>query len=62
MDDLSSRSSIFDHWKDKLSELGFFIDWGEPGCWSCGFHYDGRYDIKGLSLYVRGHKMLERRR
>jgi HNH endonuclease len=45
-DDLPSKSQIFDYWKDRLSEFGFFIDWGEPGCWACGFHYGTKYDIK----------------
>jgi hypothetical protein len=26
--------------------LGILIDWGEPSCWACGFHYGTRYDIK----------------
>jgi hypothetical protein len=45
-DDLPSRSLIFDNWKERLEKLGFFVDWGEPGCWACGFHYDVKYDIK----------------
>ena len=46
VDDLPPKSKIFDHWKDRLGELGFLIDWGEPSCWACGFHYDGEYDIR----------------
>jgi hypothetical protein len=49
-DDLPSKSEIVDYWKDHLDELGFFIDWGEPGCWACGFHYGTRYDLKGANL------------
>jgi len=45
-DDLPPRSQVFDYWKDRLSELGFFVDWGEPGCWACGFHYEDKYDIR----------------
>ena len=46
IDDLPRKSQVFEHWKDRLGELGFFIDWGEPGCWACGFHYGAKYDIK----------------
>jgi hypothetical protein len=42
----SKRAKIFDYWKDHLDRLGFFIDWGEPGCWACGFHYGTKYDVK----------------
>jgi HNH endonuclease len=45
-DDLPSKSDIFECWKERLPELGFYIDWGEPGCWACGFHYGARYDIR----------------
>lgn len=45
-DDLPAKSEIFDHWKGRLPELGFLIDWGEPGCWACSFHYNGKYDIR----------------
>src|SRR5271155_4282195 len=45
-DDLPSKGQIFEYWKERLSGLGFFIDWGEPGCWACGFHYSAKYDIK----------------
>jgi hypothetical protein len=43
---LPSKSLIFDYWKDRIFSLGFFIDWGEPGCWVCGHHYGSKYDIK----------------
>lgn len=43
---LPSKSKIFEYWKERLAELGFFIDWGEPGCWVCGYHYDDKYDVK----------------
>jgi len=46
IDDLPSKSQIFDFWKDRLIDLGFFIDWGEPGCWACGFHYGAKYDVR----------------
>lgn len=46
IDDLPPKSQIFDHWKNRFSELGFSIDWREPGCWACGFHYDDKYDLK----------------
>ena len=45
-DDLPPKSKIFEHWTDRLGELGFLIDWGEPSCWACGFHYDAKYDIR----------------
>jgi 5-methylcytosine-specific restriction endonuclease McrA len=45
-DKLPSKSQIFEYWKDRFQPLGFFIDWGEPSCWACGFHYDVKYDIK----------------
>jgi len=46
VDILPSKASIFDHWKDRFPKLGIFIDWGEPSCWACGFHYGTRFDIK----------------
>jgi hypothetical protein len=46
MDDLPSKSQIFDHWKDRLPGLGITIHWRQPGCWTCGFHYGARYGIK----------------
>lgn len=45
-DDLPSKIEIFEYWKDRLDQLGFFVDWGEPSCWVCGFHYRTKYDIK----------------
>ena len=45
-DGLLPKSQIFDYWKDRLPQLGIFIDWGEPSCWACSFHYGTRYDIK----------------
>ena len=45
-DGLPARSEIFEYWKDRLPQLGLLIDWGEPGCWTCGFHYGCKYDIK----------------
>ena len=46
VDNLPSKSRIFDHWKDRLPALGILIDWGEPGCWACRFHYGTKYDVK----------------
>jgi hypothetical protein len=45
-DTLPSKAQIFDHWKDRFRAIGIFIDWGEPSCWACGFHYGTKYDIK----------------
>jgi len=45
-DDLPSKSQIFEYWRERLPPLGFRIDWGEPGCWACGFHYGAKYDVK----------------
>lgn len=44
-DVLPAKSEIFDYWKSRLGELGIFIDWGEPRCWACGFHYRYKYDV-----------------
>lgn len=44
--DLPSKTDILEYWKELLSGHGLFIDWGEPSCWVCGFHYDAKYDIK----------------
>lgn len=41
-----SKAQIFGHWKNHFQEMGVFIDWGEPSCWACGFHYGTKYDIK----------------
>jgi hypothetical protein len=46
IDALPSKAQIFDHWKDRLLEIGIFIDWGEPSCWACGFRYSGKYDVR----------------
>jgi hypothetical protein len=46
MDDLPLKSEIVDYWKDRLPKLGISIDWRQPGCWACGFHYRTRYGIK----------------
>jgi hypothetical protein len=43
---LPSKAQIFSHWKDRLRDVGKFVDWGEPSCWVCGFHYGAKYDIK----------------
>lgn len=45
-DVLPLKSEIFDYWKERLPALGFFIDWGEPSCFACRFHYGTKYDIK----------------
>lgn len=57
-DELPPKSRVFDHWKGGLGRLGFSIDWGEPGCWACGFHYDAKYDIKRHNVSLR--KILDR--
>ncbi|SHN87660.1 HNH endonuclease [Bradyrhizobium erythrophlei] len=41
-----SRAEIFSYWKDSFRDIGIFIDWGEPSCWACGFHYGTKYDVK----------------
>jgi 5-methylcytosine-specific restriction endonuclease McrA len=46
IDVLPSKAETFFHWKDRLVDMGIFIDWGEPSCWTCGFHYGSKYDIK----------------
>jgi hypothetical protein len=46
IDTLPSKAQIFDYWKDRFRKIGIFIDWGEPSCWSCRFHYGTKYDIK----------------
>jgi hypothetical protein len=43
---LPTKAEIFDHWKDRFRDLGFFIDWGEPSCWACRFHWGAAYNIK----------------
>jgi hypothetical protein len=45
-DDLPSKAEIFEYWNSWLRGLGCRINWGEPGCWACGFHYGTRYDVK----------------
>jgi hypothetical protein len=45
-DNLPSKSAIFDFWKDRIVGVVRSIDWGEPGCWACGFHCGAKYDIK----------------
>lgn len=45
-DVLPSKIQIFRYWKDRLQDFGIFIDWGEPSCWACGFHYGIKYDVK----------------
>jgi hypothetical protein len=46
VDSLPSKAQIFNHWKDRFPDIGIFVDWGEPSCWSCNFHYSSKYDIK----------------
>jgi hypothetical protein len=43
---IPAKSKIFDFWKDRIVQAVRWIDWGEPGCWACGFHYGSKYDIK----------------
>ena len=44
---MPSKSKVFEYWKERILEKGFFIDWGEPSCWACGEFWNGRYDING---------------
>ncbi|UZH08191.1 MULTISPECIES: HNH endonuclease [unclassified Halomonas] len=46
IDSLPAKREVFEHWRHRIGELGFFIDWGEPSCWACGFHYSDKYDIR----------------
>lgn len=41
-----TKGEIFEYWKERLLDLGFFIDSGEPTCWACGEFWNGRYDIR----------------
>jgi HNH endonuclease len=43
---LPSKAQIFSHWKDRFPDIGIFVDWGEPSCWACGFHYSTKYDVR----------------
>lgn len=43
---MPSKGQVFEYWKERIFEKGFFIDWGEPSCWACGESWNGRYDIK----------------
>lgn len=42
---MPSKSEVFEYWKERIFDLGFFIDWGEPSCWACGEFWNGRYHI-----------------
>jgi HNH endonuclease len=42
---MPTKSEIFEYWKERIFDLDFFIDWGEPSCWACGEFWNGRYDI-----------------
>jgi len=46
VDVLPSKAEIVAHWRERFRDLGIFIDWGEPSCWACGFHYGSKYDVK----------------
>lgn len=39
------KSDIAKHWRDKIFDLGLFMDWGEPSCWACGI-FDSSHDIE----------------
>ena len=41
---MPKKSEIAKHWREKIFEIGLFMDWGEPTCWSCGA-YDSENDI-----------------
>lgn len=36
-----TKSKVFEYWKKRIFDLGFFIDWGEPSCWACGEFWNG---------------------
>lgn len=42
---MPKKSEVFKYWKERIFDLGFLIDWGEPSCWACGEFWNGRYDI-----------------
>lgn len=46
VDVLPSKGQIFEYWRERLTDIGVLIDWGEPSCWACGYHYNAKYDIK----------------
>jgi HNH endonuclease len=46
VDGLPPKSQIFEYWKDRLFECGLFVDWGDPACWVCRFHYSTRRNRK----------------
>ena len=35
---LPKKSEIAKYWREKIFDLGLFMDWGEPSCWRCGFY------------------------
>jgi hypothetical protein len=43
---LPPKSEILDFWKDRIVRAVRWINWGEPGCWVCGFRYRSKYDVK----------------
>lgn len=58
---MPKKSEVFEYWKERIFDLGFFIDWGEPSCWACGEFWNGRYDITNSSAsYKRILKVWEK--
>lgn len=46
---LPTRQAILRYWLTRIENdrsLNLFIDIGEPTCWACEQHWDGKYDIK----------------
>ena len=39
-----SKSQIAKYWREKIFDLGLFMDWGEPSCWACG-RFESENDI-----------------
>lgn len=55
------KAEIFEHWRGLLHEHKLFVDWGEPSCWACGFHYGVKHDIKNSEASLTDiHKAWER--
>jgi hypothetical protein len=46
IENLPSKSQIFEYWKDRLWEQDILIHWEWPSCWACHFHYGTKYQIK----------------
>lgn len=45
------KSEIAKYWREKIFELGLFMDWGEPSCWACGrFESDNDVDDPNIEF------------